>query len=79
MDRRVIEGYKLWKTNYMAYDLVNDTDKYAGEYTSEDMEAFKSYIARQFMRVEPNLNRQDLAEILLRIYSNPVQAKEQLD
>lgn len=79
VDRRVIEGYKLWKTNYMAYDLVNDTDKYAGEYTSEDMEAFKSYIARQFMRVEPNLNRQDLAEILLRIYSNPVQAKEQLD
>ena len=79
VDRRVIEGYKLWKTNYMAYDLVNDTDKYAVEYTSEDMEAFKSYIARQFMRVEPNLNRQDLAEILLRIYSNPVQAKEQLD
>lgn len=79
VDRRVIEGYKLWKTNYMAYDLVNDTDKYAGEYTSEDMEAFKSYIARQFMRVEPNLNRQDLTEILLRIYSNPVQAKEQLD
>ena len=79
VDRRVIEGYKLWKTNYMAYDLVHETNKYAGEYTAGDMEAFKSYIARQFMRVEPNLNRQELTDIFLRIYSNPVLSKEQLD
>lgn len=78
VDRRVIKGYKLWKTNYMAYDLANHSDKYAGEYTVEDLEAFKSYMARQFMRVEPNLNRKELMDIFLRIYSNPVQAKEQL-
>ena len=78
VDRRVIKGYKLWKTNYMAYDLANHSDKYAGEYTVEDLEVFKSYMARQFMRVEPNLNRKELMDIFLRIYSNPVQAKEQL-
>lgn len=78
VDRRVIKGYKLWKTNYMAYDLANHSDKYAGEYTVEDLEAFKSYMARQFMRVEPNLNRKELMDIFLRIYSNPVLAKEQL-
>ena len=78
VDRRVIKGYKLWKTNYIAYDLVNQTDKYAGHYTAEDMEAFKAYMARQFMRVEPNLNRKELMEIFLKIYSNPVLAKEQL-
>ena len=78
VDRRVIKGYKLWKTNYIAYDLVNQTDKYAGHYTAEDMEAFKAYMARQFMRVEPNLDRKELMEIFLKIYSNPVLAKEQL-
>ncbi len=78
VDRRVIKGYKLWKTNYIAYDLVNQTDKYAGHYTAEDMEAFKAYMARQFMRVEPNLNRRELMDIFLHIYGNPVLAKEQL-
>ena len=78
VDRRVIKGYKLWKTNYIAYDLVNQTDKYAGHYTAEDVEAFKAYMARQFMRVEPNLNRRELMDIFLHIYGNPVLAKEQL-
>ncbi len=32
VDRRVIQGYKLWKTNYMAYDWVNNTTKYADHY-----------------------------------------------
>ena len=78
VDRRIINGYKLWKTNYMAYDIVNSTKKYADHYEKADMEAFQAYLAQQLMKVEPSLDRRDLLDILLRIYSNPVQSKEDL-
>lgn len=78
MDVRIIEGYKLWKTNYMAYDIVSDGSKYASEYTPEDMQAFKGYIEVLLGKVEPELDKDELRDILLHIYSNPVLSKENL-
>lgn len=78
VDRRIIGGYKLWKTNYIAYDMVTGGNKYAQEYTPEDVENFKSYMAKQIMRVEPSLDKKELMDIFLHIYSNPVLAKEEL-
>ena len=78
VDRRVISGYQLWKTNYMAYDIVNGNGKYAAEYTPEEMEAFKAYLEVQLGSVEPQLDRAALRDILLHIYSNPVVSKENL-
>ena len=78
VDRRIISGYKLWKTNYMAYDMVNGCKKYADRYTAEDLETFKSYIAQRLLMVEPSLNKHELRDIFLHIYSNPVLSKEQL-
>ena len=78
IDSRIISGYKLWPTNYMAYDLINGTDKYAANYTPEEMEYFQGYIAKQLMQAEPMLDRGKLKDILLHIYSNPVQSKENL-
>ena len=78
MDCRIIDGYKLWKTNYMAYDIVNGGSKYAGEYTPEDLQAFKGYIEALLGKVEPTLDKDDLRDILLHIYSNPVLSKENL-
>ena len=79
MDCRIINGYKLWKTNYMAYDMVNGGSKYAAEYTAEDHKAFQAYIEAQLKLVEPSLNKEALRDILLHIYSNPVQSKENLE
>lgn len=78
VDKRVIAGYRLWKTNYMAYDLVNHARKYADLYTPVDVEDFTSYVEHQLDKVERKLNRQDLREIFLRIYANPVVSKERL-
>lgn len=76
VDRRVIQGYKLWKTNYMAFDWVNNTTKYSDHYDKADMEGFKEYIAGQMKMVESTLNQEELLDILLHIYSNPVLNKE---
>jgi len=78
LDQRIIGGYRLWKTNYMAYDIVENTTKFADRYTLAELEAFKAYINHQLELVEPELNREDLKDILLRIYSNPVAAKLEL-
>jgi len=78
VDRRVIQGYKLWPTNYLAYDWVNKTDKYSDHYDRQDVEFFKSYMEHRLDKVEKSLDRNDLREIFLRIYSGPVQSKENL-
>ncbi|MBP5483888.1 MAG: acyltransferase [Bacteroidales bacterium] len=77
LDNRIIKAYKLWKTNYMAYDMVNGGSKYGCYYTPEDMEGFKAYVAQRLMMAEPSLDRDQLKDIFLRIYSNPVSEKEQ--
>ena len=78
MDVRIIDGYKLWKTNYMAYDIVTEGSKYSSEYSSEELQAFKGYIEALLGKVEPELDRDELRDILLHIYSNPVLSKENL-
>ena len=78
VDLRVIEGYKLWRTNYIAYDLVNKCFKYTEYYSREDVEEFTAYLEHQLDKVEPTLNRNDLRDIFLKIYANPVHSKEAL-
>lgn len=78
LDVRIIDGYKLWKTNYMAYDIVTEGSKYASKYSPEELQAFKGYIEALLGKVEPELDRDELRDILLHIYSNPVLSKENL-
>ena len=78
VDRRVIEGYKLFKNNYIAYDLVNGESKYAELYEQADVEKFVGYMEKQLDTVEPEVNRDELKEVFLNIYANPVFTKELL-
>lgn len=78
VDVRIIEGYKLWKTNYIGYDMVNHTFKYRDKYTPEDVAQFTEYVEHQLDKVEQSLCRADLRDIFLRIYANPVVSLENL-
>lgn len=79
VDRRIIEGYKLWKNNYIAYDLANQSYKYSHLYEPADVEQFIAYMQTQLDTVEPEINREDLRRIFLDIYANPVVTKELLE
>ncbi len=79
VDLRVIEGYKLWKNNYIAYDIVNHSFKYSDRYDKADAEKFISYMEHQLDTVEPEVNREDLRRIFLDIYANSVVTKELLE
>ncbi|MBP5567313.1 MAG: 1-acyl-sn-glycerol-3-phosphate acyltransferase [Bacteroidales bacterium] len=76
LDKRIISGYKLWKTNYMGYDLMTGGSKYADKYTPEDLEEFKEYTEHKLKRTEKKLDKDALRDIFWHIYGNPVVAKE---
>lgn len=77
LDKRIIKGYKLWKTNYMGYDLMNGTSEYLGvKYLPEDLEAFKQYTAHKLEKIERRLDRDALQKIFWQIYGNPVVSKK---
>ena len=78
VDLRVIDGYRLWKTNYIAYDMLNPGDRYRERYSDEDVQWFVDYKEHQLDTVEPELDRAALNDIFLRIYANPVVSKEML-
>lgn len=78
VDLRVIDGYRLWKTNYIAYDMLNPGDKYREHYSNEDVQEFIDYKERQLDTVEKTLDRAALNDIFLHIYANPVVSKEML-
>ena len=78
VDLRVIDGYRLWKTNYIAYDILNPGDKYREHYSPEDVQWFIDYKEHQLDTVEPELDREQLNDIFLHIYANPVVSKEML-
>lgn len=78
VDLRVIDGYQLWKNNYVAYDILNQSFKYSHMYDAADVEQFVEYMAKQLDTVEQEINREDLRRIFLEIYANPVVTKELL-
>lgn len=79
VDVRVIDGYKLWKNNYVAYDLLNQSYKYSHLYEPADIENFVGYTQKQLDTVEPEINREELRQVFLEIYANPVVTKELLE
>ena len=78
VDERVREGYHLWNTNFIAYDRLAGDTKYADRYQKEDVEFFDYLMDHRLGKLESSLNRDDLNEIFLRIYANPVRAKEEM-
>ena len=73
LDQRIRRDYKLWKTNYMGYDLMNGTSDYLGvKYLPEDLEAFKAYTEHKLSKLERRLDRDALCDIFWHIYGNPV-------
>ena len=79
IDRRVIDGYKLFKTHYVAFDMLNNSTKYADRYDQTDVEKFAAYMEKQLAKVEPELDKAELKEVFLNIYANPVVTKELLE
>lgn len=67
IDDSILQNYKLWPTNYIAYDVLNDTEKFKEYYTVEEKQLF---LRRFEMRIDTD--NVTLKEGFLAMYANPV-------
>ncbi|MBD8487660.1 1-acyl-sn-glycerol-3-phosphate acyltransferase [Echinicola sp. CAU 1574] len=73
IDDKIIANYKLWPTNYIAHDLLNNSDQFAVEYSADEKEAFEK-------RLENGVDTKDDVAVknFLAMYANPVTNQEAL-
>ncbi|APG60489.1 1-acyl-sn-glycerol-3-phosphate acyltransferase [Christiangramia salexigens] len=67
IDRAIHRNFKLWPANYIAYDILKNSDKFADKYTDKEKRQFDRRISR---RVDVK-NPLALNSYLL-MYANPV-------
>lgn len=74
IDKQIFNNFKLWKNNYIAYDILNNTSKYSDKYSDDDKVKFVKYIEEKSLKI--SLSKDDLEWIRTRfyeMYSNPVE------
>lgn len=76
IDRAIHSGYYFFPCNYIAYDMLEKTDHFAGHYSSEDVGRFKQYIESRLDKVDvPDINAEErdfMWQTILAMYANPV-------
>ncbi len=73
IDDSILHSYKLWPTNYIAYDLLNKTNTYAHLYTENEKSLFER---RLEMKIDAS--NETMMESFLAMYANPVVNKSPL-
>ena len=67
IDDSILQSYKLWPTNYIAYDLLNKSTTYSHFYTENEKSLFER---RLEMKIDEN--NPLMVESFLAMYANPV-------
>ena len=67
VDDSILQSYKLWPTNYIAYDMLYNTNQFENEYSIEEKQLFQR---RLELRIDDNSSV--LKEGFLAMYANPV-------
>ena len=70
IDDSILQSYKLWPTNYIAYDLLNKSTTYNHLYTENEKSLFER---RLEMRIDES--NPQMVESFLSMYANPVISK----
>ena len=73
IDNQIIGNYRLWAPNYIAFDLLFETNKYTHHYKTAEKTAFVDRMAQKI-----DVNNPQSVERFLAMYANPVVNKEKL-
>ena len=73
IDQRICSGYRLMSNNYIAHDMLSNGGEYSAHYTAAQREKFEEYLSR----LDGFEHKQEIRDILLGIYANPVNSKNQ--
>ncbi|MDR2844259.1 MAG: 1-acyl-sn-glycerol-3-phosphate acyltransferase [Candidatus Symbiothrix sp.] len=78
IDKGIFQNYHFYPINYIAYDLLEGNNRFAKEYSEEDVQNIQTYLDAQLAKID--LTGKDLPflrEKILVMYANPV--KNQLE
>jgi len=67
IDERVIQNYKLWPTNFIAYDLLYNTNEYSDRYSESEKQLFERRLEMRIAGADKTTSDSFLA-----MYANPV-------
>ena len=73
IDQRIYAHYKIWNNNYIAYDILNNTQQYSDRYSAEEKEAFISYMENGLRGLRGEAD--ELQNLFLKIYAGPVRGQ----
>jgi len=69
-DKQIYSNYKLWPSNYLAYDLLNNTNSYSDFYNDETVSTFELRY-KNTTKLAGHDNK-EIRELFLLLYANPV-------
>lgn len=76
IDHAIHENYKIFKTNYIAHDILFDNKEFADKYTEEEKNEFIKYLGGQIDKIKDikltDFDRYFLYSKMLQMYSNPL-------
>ncbi len=71
IDEEIFKHYEFFPPNYIAYDLINNSDKFAERYTPEEKKSFITYLNNQVDKI--NIDNKDitfLKQKITEMYAN---------
>lgn len=73
IDTEIYKNYVFFPINYIAYDLMENSNSFADKYTEEDKVFFDNYIDKQIAKIDiPNKDYDFLRDKLIGMYGNTV-------
>lgn len=73
IDQEVYELYHLWPSNYIAHDLLNNSELYKAYYAQNEKADFLKHIEKAIQKVDAPA--EEIKQILLTMYATPVENK----
>lgn len=73
IDRSIHRNYRLYPANYIAHDLLEQSDAFSSHYTVEDKERFRQYMEKQLGKIQRT--EKDMPYLrgkMLLMYANPL-------
>lgn len=79
IDQAIHRSYEIFPINYVAFDMLHNTERFKRKYTCEQEEEAKEYFHRQLSKADvPDLTEEErnyMLEMMLVMYSNPLKNK----
>ncbi|MBQ2030427.1 MAG: 1-acyl-sn-glycerol-3-phosphate acyltransferase [Bacteroidaceae bacterium] len=73
IDHEIHSHYRLYANNYIAYDQLNQTERFTQLYTPEEEKRFNDYLRGQIAKIDlPQPDHDFLTRSILEMYANPL-------